>query len=236
MYSYNERIRYTEMDENRNLSLVSIINFMQDCCIYEAEDGGVGIDWLQEHDTAWMLTGWQVKINRRPVFCERVKISTWATGFRHFLGRRNFTIENQESGELLVYADSDWAYVNTKTQKPERNVPEKELLVYGMAPALDRSFEKGRILVPDTLTACPPITVTEVNIDTNHHVNNGQYVALACSVLPGGTGKTRDFRCEVRRQSVLGDVLFPYVGEDGDASYVLLNDAEGNTRLTARFI
>ena len=54
MYSFTERIRYSELDENRNLSLISIINFMQDCCIYEADDGGVGIDWLKEHHTAWM--------------------------------------------------------------------------------------------------------------------------------------------------------------------------------------
>ena len=65
-----------------------------------AEDGGVGIDWLKEHKTAWMLTSWQVKILRRPVFCEHVKIKTWACGFRHFLGQRNFTITNAETGEL----------------------------------------------------------------------------------------------------------------------------------------
>ena len=48
MYSFTERVRYTELDENRNLALTSIINYMQDCCIYEAEDRGVGIDWLLE--------------------------------------------------------------------------------------------------------------------------------------------------------------------------------------------
>jgi len=235
MYSFTERIRYSELDENRNLSLVSIINFMQDCCIYEAEDGGVGIDWLKEHHTAWMLTGWQVKILRRPVFCERVKITTWACGFRHFLGQRNFTIENAETGELLIYAYSEWAYVNTQTQRPERSIPRKELEVYGTAEPMDREFEKGKIPVPDTLTAKAPITVTEVNLDTNHHVNNAQYVALACSVLPEGTGQITDFRCEVRQQSVLGDILFPYVAEEEGVFTVVLNDPEGKPKLTAVF-
>ena len=235
MYSFTERVRYTELDENRNLSLSSIINFMQDCCIYEAEDGGVGIDWLKEHRTAWMLISWQVKILRRPVFCEHVKITTWATGFRHFLGTRNFTIKNEETDELLIYAYSEWAYVNVDRQMPERTVPEKEVEVYGTMPPLDFPFEKGRLSVPENLRALPPITVTAMNIDTNHHVNNGQYVALACSVLPEGTGWVTDFHCDVRKQSVLGDILFPYIGEEDGAVYVVLNDPEGTPKLIGRF-
>ena len=235
MYSFTERVRYTELDENRNLSLTSIINYMQDCCIYEAEDKGVGIDWLKEHHTAWMLISWQVKILRRPVFCEHVKITTWATGFRHFLGTRNFTIENEETGELLIYAYSEWAYVNTETQKPERKVPEKELVAYGTHEPLDKEFEKGRLSVPEMMEARPPITVTELNLDTNHHVNNGQYVALACSVLPEGTGQFTDFHCDVRQQSVLGDILFPYVSKENGTTVVVLNDPEGKPKLVARF-
>ncbi len=235
MYEFTERIRYTELDENRALSLTSIINYMQDCCIYEAEDGGVGIDWLKEHKTAWMLTSWQVKILRRPVFCEHVKIKTWASGFRHFLGMRNFTIRNAETDELLIVAYSEWAYVNTEKQKPERNVPEKELEVYGIGEPLDMEFERGRIPVPEVLTAKPPITVTEMYLDTNHHVNNGQYVAMACAQVPEGTGRFTDFRCEVRQQSMLGDVLFPYVAEEDGAVTVVLNDEEGKPKLVARF-
>ena len=235
MYEFTERIRYTEMDENRNVSLTSIVNFMQDCCIYEAEDGGVGIDWLKEHHTAWMLISWQVKILRRPVFCEHVKIKTWACGFRHFLGQRNFTITNAETGELLIFAYSEWAYVNVQTQKPERHVPEEELAVYGINPPMDYPFEKGRLDIPEEMEARPPITVTEMNIDTNHHVNNGQYVALACSVLPEGTAHVTDFRCDVRAQSVLGDVLYPYISREEGSVTVVLNDPDGKAKLVARF-
>ncbi len=235
MYEYTERIRYTELNEKRELSLTAIINFMQDGCIYEAEDGGVGIDWLKEHHTAWMLTSWHVKIMNRPAFCDHVKIRTWACGFRHFLGLRNFTIRDEKTDELLIAAYSEWAYVNTEKQKPERKVPEEELRVYGVGEPLDMAFERGRITVPETLVAKPPITVTEMHLDTNHHVNNGQYVAMACAQVAGGTGRFTDFRCEVRKQSVLGDVLFPYVAEENGVVTVVLNDAEGNPKLTARF-
>ena len=235
MYSFTERVRYTELDENRNLALTSIINYMQDCCIYEAEDRGVGIDWLLERHTAWMLISWQVKIFRRPVFCEHVEITTWACGFRHFLGQRNFTIKNAETGEVLIIAYSEWAYVNVVEQRPERHVPEEEIEAYGINPPMDYPFEKGRLDIPENLMAKLPITVTEMNIDTNHHVNNGQYVALACSVIPQGTAGFTDFRCDVRAQSVLGDVLYPMIGEEDGVVTVVLNDPNGKPKLVARF-
>ena len=104
MYSYTTRVRYSEITQNRVASLLSIINYFQDCCTFEAEDRGVGIDWLNDHKTAWMLTSWQIKIDRKPKYCENIKVTTWACGFRFFVGKRNFTIENAETGELLVYA------------------------------------------------------------------------------------------------------------------------------------
>ena len=242
MYSYTTRVRYSEITESRVASLLSIINYFQDCCTFEAEDRGVGIDWLNDHKTAWMLTSWQIKIDRRPKYCENIKVTTWACGFRFFLGKRNFTIENAETGELLVYAYSEWAYVNTEKGLPEKNVPEEEFEAYGMADPLDKEFEKGKIKIPEDaeLIQCEPITVTDQYIDTNHHVNNGQYIAIAMTALPEDIFRRADdlkgLRAEYKLQSVKGDVLYPYRAEEaGDGAVVILKDEDDKVRLIAEF-
>ena len=242
MYSYTTRVRYSEITESRVASLLSIINYFQDCCTFEAEDRGVGIDWLNDHKTAWMLTSWQIKIDRRPKYCENIKVTTWACGFRFFLGKRNFTIENAETGELLVYAYSEWAYVNTEKGLPEKNVPEEEFEAYGMADPLDKEFEKGKIKLPEDaeLIQCEPITVTDQYIDTNHHVNNGQYIAIAMTALPEDIFRRADdlkgLRAEYKLQSVKGDVLYPYRAEEaGDGAVVILKDEDDKVRLIAEF-
>lgn len=243
MYSYNTRVRYSEVDETRDATLLSIINWFQDCCTFEAEDRGVGVDWLRKRHTAWMLTGWQIRINRRPRYCENIKVTTWACGFRYFIGKRNFTIEDLETGELLVYAYSEWAYVNTELGIPEKNVPQEEFEAYGMKEPLDKDFENGKLKAPDIegLKACDSITVTDQYIDTNHHVNNGQYIAIAMTALPEELRKKADklksFRAEYKLQSVKGDVLYPYVmsEEAGDTAVVVLKDSEDGTRLIAEF-
>lgn len=242
MYSYETRVRYSEVNETRDATLLSIINWFQDCCTFEAEDRGVGVDWLNEKHTVWMLTGWQIRINRRPRYCERLKVTTWACGFRFFIGKRNFTIENVETGELLVYAYSEWAYVNTLTGTPEKNVPDEEFEAYGMAEPLDKDFEKGKLKVPDVskLTQCSPITVTDQYIDTNHHVNNGQYIAIAMTALPeelrNRADKLKSFRAEYKLQSVKGDIIYPYLAaEHDDKPIVILKDAEDKVRLIVEF-
>ena len=242
MYSYTTRVRYSEITESRVASLLSIINYFQDCCTFEAEDRGVGIDWLNDHKTAWMLTSWQIKIDRRPKYCENIKVTTWACGFRFFLGKRNFTIENAETGELLVYAYSEWAYVNTEKGLPEKNVPEEEFEAYGMADPLDKEFEKGKIKIPEDaeLIQCEPITVTDQYIDTNHHVNNGQYISIAMTALPEDifirSDDLKGLRAEYKLQSVKGDILYPYRAEEaGDGAVVILKDEDDKVRLIAEF-
>ncbi|MBQ8950877.1 MAG: acyl-[Eubacterium sp.] len=242
MYSYTTRVRYSEITLSRVASLLSIINYFQDCCTFEAEDRGVGIDWLNDHKTAWMLTSWQIKIDRRPKYCENIKVTTWACGFRFFVGKRNFTIENAETGELLVYAYSEWAYVNIEKGLPEKNVPEEEFEAYGIAEPLNKEFEKGRIKLPDdvSLIECEPITVTDQYIDTNHHVNNGQYIAIAMTALSEefrkNADKLKSFRAEYKLQSVKGDVLYPCLAaEQKDKPIVILKDLDDKVRLTVEF-
>jgi acyl-CoA thioesterase FadM len=67
----------------------------------------------------------------------------------------------------------------------------------------------------------PPVTVAEYHLDTNHHVNNGQYVAMADHVVRSVDEGFELGLLEVqyKRAAQLGDVVVPhlYVEEDGYA-------------------
>ena len=248
MYSFKARVRYSELSADKKLSLVSIINYFQDCCTYEAEDTGVGLKWLNDHHTAWMLTNWQIHILRRPEYCEDIEIMTWACGFRYFIGKRSFLIRSL-TGEPLVFALSEWAYVNVETGFPNKNVPQEEFDAYGMAAPIEKRFEefgipqsteesiyKGRIDIPETGgIELPKIVVSGEHLDTNDHVNNAQYVAIASSVLPEHF-EADLFRAEYKMQSKLGDVLVPYVyKENENLCKVVLKDDAGNVKLVCAF-
>lgn len=122
MYTFDSRVRYSETDEEGNLSVVGIMNYLQDCSTFQSEDLKLGISYLNEEKRAWWLSGWQIEILRQPHFGERIRISTWPYGFKGIYGYRNFTIED-EMGNPLVRADSTWFYYDLEKGCPVR-VPE----------------------------------------------------------------------------------------------------------------
>ena len=115
-FSFDSRIRYSEVDSSCRLSLTGLTNYFQDCSVFHSQSHDVGIRFLADNHIAWVLSSWQICINRLPLLNEQVKISTWAYGMKAFYGYRNFTLEIQAaahwhmpilSGCLLIHEPAD---------------------------------------------------------------------------------------------------------------------------------
>ncbi|MGL5436309.1 MAG: acyl-[acyl-carrier-protein] thioesterase [Lachnospiraceae bacterium] len=227
MYSFKSRIRYSEIDVNKQLSMTGIINYFQDCSTFQSEDLGLGLDYLSKKNRAWWLSSWQIVIERRPVFGEAVIISTWPYDFKAMYGYRNFTIQDQD-GNYLVKANSVWFFFDIQAGRPVK-IQEEDVRGYGTGEEkrLDMVYADRRIRVPEAYQAGEPIIVTNHYIDTNHHVNNAQYVEMARECLPGDID-IRELRVEYKKAAVLGDVLYPRISCEGNASAIALCDDTGS--------
>ena len=136
MYSFDSRVRYSEVDEDRKLSLTGVINYMQDCSTFQSEDLNMGIDYLAEKHRAWLLSSWQIVVDRYPKLGERIVVSTWPYDFKGIYGYRNFTIQDPE-GSYLVRANSNWFFFDTEQGVPVR-VGEEDIRGYGVGQ--EKSF------------------------------------------------------------------------------------------------
>ena len=66
------------------------------------------------------------------------------------------------------------------------------------------------------------------HLDTNHHVNNAQYVNMILPyVSPKCLDKVSRLRVEYKMQAFLGDRLIPYVVCEGEQTWVSLRNAAG---------
>lgn len=227
MYSFESRVRYSEVDENQELTMTGIINYFQDCSTFQSEDLGLGIDYLSARHRAWWLSSWRIVIERKPVLGEQIVISTWPYDFKGIYGYRNFVIRDRQGADL-VRGDSAWFFFDTAAGKPVR-VQEED--IRGYAAEGDRRLEMGtaprRIVIPAEYEATEPIPVMRHHIDTNHHVNNAQYVAIAREALPGDYD-VRELRIEYKKAAVLGDVIYPRVTREDGSFSVVLGDGQGN--------
>ncbi len=224
MYTFESRVRYSEIGENRKMSLNSILNYFQDCSTFHSESVGRGMDVLAECEKIWVLASWQVCINRYPGLGEHIVVGTKAYAFRGFLGYRNFQMTTSE-GEMLAYANSIWTYLDVKRGIPVKINPE-EMKAYELEDKLDMEYAPRRIALPAIMEEKESFTVKKHHLDTNHHVNNAQYVRMAQDYIPGDFC-VHQLRVEYKAQAVLEDLMIPKVAvQDGVYTVALENEQQ----------
>lgn len=233
MYTFESRIRYSETNREGFLSMEGLLDYFQDCSTFHSEDLGLGIEYLNRKHMLWVLSAWQIVVNRYPKLCERVEVGTFPYDFKGFMGYRNFFLKDAQ-GEFLAVANSIWTLVDTDTFKPVRPT-ESMLEGYVLEPMLSMEYAPRKIAVPEGGAYREPIEVKTHHLDTNRHVNNGQYVRMAMDFLPEDVN-VKQLRAEYKMQARLGDCMKPYVVQDGERYGISLRDGEEKPYVNIEFI
>ena len=146
MYSFDSCVRYSEVGEDKKLTLNGMINYFQDCSTFHSEELQVGVGKLEALQRVWVLSFWQIVIDRYPSLCERIRTSTWPYQFQGFLGWRNFTMTDGD-GRMLAWANSLWTFLDTQTGRPAR-VPEEIENAYELEERLDMNYASRKLPMP----------------------------------------------------------------------------------------
>lgn len=212
MYSFESRVRYSETDAAGWLTIEKLIDYFQDCSTFQSEELGVGVAHMRAQGLAWIIVYWRVEIARMPILGEKIRIGTFPYGMKGGIGLRNFFLETAD-GERLAVANSVWTLVSAGTMRPVR-IPDRILASFPPEDRLEMEYDARKIRLPDREgTERTPVIVREYHLDTNRHMNNGQYVRIAAGFLPPEAAPSV-LRIEYRRQAVLGDRIVPVVYEE----------------------
>lgn len=232
MFCFESRIRYSECDSTCHLSPEALLNYFQDCSTFQSESIGAGFEFLMPQNLVWVLASWQIVIHRYPKLMEEVVIGTMPYDFKGFLGYRNFFMKTKD-GEMLATANSLWTLLDFSTMKP--SVPtEEHLAKYPIEPRLEMEYAGRKIVVGAGGEEKEPVIVRKQHLDSNNHVNNGQYISIASDYLPAGFD-IYQIRAEYKKQAHLHDVFVPYVVSEEDKVVVSLKDENGAVYMNAEF-
>lgn len=138
---------------------------------------------FRKTDIRWLLTGYNVKMFKRPQFDDRLTITTWATEVRNVRSLREFEIKNQ-NGELVAQALSSWVSVNQKTKMLEKISPEKMIAYGAELNCTNFSGESiGRIEEETDYDKSVKFKIDWRFCDLIGHVNNTSYVDIAEHII-----------------------------------------------------
>ena len=233
MYQFDSRIRYSEVDKECNLTLTAMMNYFQDCSVAHSESLDRGVRYLSENHMAWVLSSWQICCDNMPRLFDEVTVSTCAYDMKAFYGYRNFTMD-RKNGERLAYANSVWVLVDTLTGRPVK-VPEDIINEYGTSPQLEMECSSWKIKVTADMEAGAEMVVPKFFIDSNQHMNNEKYVAIAQELLPAEF-KIKELRVEYKKEAKLGDTIRSSVKKTDEGIVAVLADTEDKPYAVVQFI
>lgn len=179
---------------------------------------------------------WQIQVSRYPELCEEVKTSRFRMSSIASTARETLPCWMLPA-DILRRQIPFGFYFNTERARPVR-VPQCEKDAYGTEERLDMNYtEERKLALPEQMEALKPFPVQRVHLDTNGHVNNGQYVRMAEEFLPADD-VIRELRVEYRTAAHLGDTIYPRRGTvtDGDGAWTVLAlcDADGQPYVTLK--
>ena len=224
IYEYEKRIGFSECDTGRRFTVPALIDAFQDCSTFQSEDLSVGFDVLAAHDLVWVVNYWELQIERLPRLCERVTVGTFPYSFKTCFGLRNFYLKDID-GNYLVKANSMWTLIDSVNVRPAK-APDFIHEAYTTGDKLDMEYGSRKVAIPKgddvTVIKKEPVKIRRHHLDSNNHMNNGQYIKLAISELDADD--IRSLRIDYRRQAKLDDVINPVVYERNDERVVALYD------------
>ena len=243
MYTFDSKIRYTECDMEGYLTIESLVDYFQDCSTFQTQLGPATMEYLAKDGIAWVISSWHIVINRLPKLGENVTIGTVPYKLSGFLGLRNFFMDT-DSGERVAIANSVWSLINLQKGTPQRVTKEIED-TYPLDKELEMEKAPRKIKIPEDAKVykAEAKKIGQHHLDTNNHVNNGQYIRIALTACKSAALETGNddlkaldearegmhIRAEYKQQAHLGDMIFPVIyeskDEEGRNVYVIsLND------------
>ncbi|WP_026526719.1 acyl-[acyl-carrier-protein] thioesterase [Butyrivibrio sp. VCD2006] len=241
MYKFDSRIRFSETDVEHYLTFESLIDYFQDCSTFQTQEGPATIEVTEKQGIAWVVASWQVEVKRLPKLGERIVTGTVPYELKGFFGHRNFFMDT-ESGERLAVANSVWMLMNMEKGCPAR-INDDMIATYPLDERLPMEYAARKIELPKDARVFEAASkkIGMHHLDSNMHVNNGQYIRIAFQAFENVAEKNGiddllqlvrsreniSIRVEYKQQAHLGDEVRPTVYVKEGIYTASINDIAG---------
>ena len=83
---------------------------------------GQGLMDREKCHLSWMVVGWRLVVDHRPLLCETVHGTTWASGYGRLQTTRDFVLHDQQ-GQAAAKATSSWLVLDEHNTRVLRMTP-----------------------------------------------------------------------------------------------------------------
>lgn len=147
---------------------------------------GYSLNTIGKTGYSWMLLYWKVKTFKRPKWNTELTIKTWPRKFERVSSWRDFEVYDDKENLILI-ATTEWVLIDVEKQKVAK-ITEKMANEYEIvSKSVFQEDIKGRLKPEENMIKTHEYTARRRDIDTNHHVNNVNYLEFAYDAFPENT-------------------------------------------------
>lgn len=230
IYSHKLTINFSDVNQNNQLSNKGILRLMQEVAGIHSGTLGYGVNDVPKTGLAWLLLNWKLKVFSRPNTNAELTINTWTRSENPLFSYRDFEVYDTNNN-LIAIATSKWVLFNVNKKSITKLTPEiKEKYACIDKFAFENSFNE-KLKEPQNLEFVMDYTIQRRDIDTNHHVNNLNYLDYAYEALPEDVYFNINFsNVEImyKHEAKLGDTISVFYSNTEENNHIIsIKDKEG---------
>jgi acyl-CoA thioester hydrolase len=112
------RVRHYECDAYGHVNHANYLRYMQEAAFDASAAAGYDMDRYKEMGQSWLIRETKIDYLRPLRYGDSVEIKTWVADFRRVRSWRAYEFRRVGSGELVARAETDWAFLETRSGRP----------------------------------------------------------------------------------------------------------------------
>ena len=174
LFEIEKEVTTNEADFNLDMKLSSIFLFFQEASSLHSEVLGVGKSETLDKNMHWVISRFDVVIDRIPKYNERVKVKTYPGNNNGLFFFRHYLITDMKDN-VLVRGVSNWVVIDAFTNQLKRNPFQGySLPIYH----LDNELPNPVKINGEASSFIYKRKIRYSDIDLNGHLNNTRYIEL----------------------------------------------------------
>lgn len=235
IYTKKFQITFSDITENNELSDKGILRIMQEVAGMHSASLGYGLNDMPNTGFGWIILNWKLKIYSRPKWDTILTANTWSRKKTPLFAYRDIEIYDDKNN-LVAISTSKWLLYDVNKQSIAKITPEiKEKFPDVDKSVFDDKFNE-KLIEPENSNFAFEYTIQRRDIDTNHHVNNLNYLDFAYEALPDDVYHNMNFsNIEImyKHEAKAGDVISVFIFENKDKEYTITIKDENRKNIHA---
>lgn len=232
------KISSYDLNPKGQARLTTMAGFFQEMAYRHANELGLGYDAMKSRRHIWVLSRMRIRIDRYPVWNDRIIVETWPSGAEKLFALRDFRVLDSQD-EVIGKASTAWLILDMDTHRlirPKEIIEQFKMIIHDRHMFVD---PLDKIKIPGETMLLNQHTVAYSDLDIVGHVNNVRYLEWCIDAATTSGNVDRDIlECEINynHEALLGDRIriFAYDSEKGEAFFQATRADDGKEIICAR--